>query len=110
MSDFLAVEIVHAFQARVFRGEWSSEFADLIRADFLSDLETGLLCPVEPSWPDVFKLAASLAVATVARCGNRTLDTLHVASAVMLGAKMFYSFDVRQRALAAVVGLHVWQL
>jgi predicted nucleic acid-binding protein len=35
----------------------------------------------------------------------RSLDTLHVAAALILGSKFFASFDERQRKLAAVEGM-----
>ena len=38
---------------------------------------------------------------------TRSLDLLHVAAAVLLGAKVFYSFDERQRKAAAGEGLKV---
>jgi predicted nucleic acid-binding protein len=37
--------------------------------------------------------------------GTRTLDTLHVASALELGASEFWTFDQRQQKLAKAVGL-----
>ena len=36
-----------------------------------------------------------------------TLDTLHVASALQLGAERFFTFDERQANLARAVGLKV---
>jgi len=42
-----------------------------------------------------------------AKGGNRTLDILHVATAVHLGAKQFLTFDARQRELAKYAGLRV---
>jgi predicted nucleic acid-binding protein len=39
--------------------------------------------------------------------GTRTLDTLHVAAALALGAKEFWTFDDRQAKLATAVGLNV---
>jgi len=39
--------------------------------------------------------------------GSRTLDILHVATAKLLGTPKFCSFDTRQAALAAWVGLTV---
>jgi len=36
-----------------------------------------------------------------------TLDTLHVASALELGAERFWTFDERQAKLARAVGLKV---
>jgi len=38
---------------------------------------------------------------------TRSLDLLHVAAAALLGAKVFYSFDDRQRKAAAGEGLKV---
>ena len=38
---------------------------------------------------------------------TRSLDLLHVAAAALLGAKVFYSFDERQRKAAAGEGLKV---
>ena len=38
---------------------------------------------------------------------TRSLDLLHVAAAVLLGAKVFYSFDERQRKAAKGEGLKV---
>ena len=39
--------------------------------------------------------------------GCRTLDILHVATAVVLGVREFASFDGRQRQLAKKAGLRV---
>ncbi|MGA9564286.1 MAG: PIN domain-containing protein [Candidatus Korobacteraceae bacterium] len=50
-------------------------------------------------------LAVELARQHVARLGCRTLDTLHVACALELGATKFWTFDQRQERLAKAVGL-----
>ena len=39
--------------------------------------------------------------------GTRTLDVLHVASALVLSATEFYTFDRNQSRLAAMEGLRV---
>jgi predicted nucleic acid-binding protein len=39
--------------------------------------------------------------------GTRSLDLLHVAAALLLDAKLFFSFDERQRTVAASEGLKV---
>ncbi len=38
----------------------------------------------------------------------RSLDVLHVATAIEMGAKTFLSFDKQQRLLASVQSLEVW--
>jgi predicted nucleic acid-binding protein len=39
--------------------------------------------------------------------GTRSLDLLHIAAALVLGAKEFFSFDDKQRKAAAGEGLKV---
>jgi len=41
------------------------------------------------------------------RIGSRSADTLHVAAAMLAGARRFLSFDKRQRELAKAAGLQV---
>lgn len=41
------------------------------------------------------------------RIGMTTLDTLHVASALELGAERFWTFDERQVKLARAAGLKI---
>lgn len=54
---------------------------------------------------DVFDLCADLASQHGPRLGIRTLDSLHVASALKLKAEQFWTFDERQGKLAKAVGL-----
>ncbi len=49
------------------------------------------------------ELSAKFAVAT----GARSLDTLHVAAARIIGVKVFVSFDNHQRQMADRAGLNV---
>ena len=50
---------------------------------------------------------AALSDCYTPRLATRSLDLLHVAAATLLGAKVFYSFDERQRKAAAGEGLKV---
>jgi len=57
---------------------------------------------VEIALPEsAFDVCAQLARRHGARLGLRTLDTLHVASALELKAERFWTFDERQKKLAA---------
>ncbi|MBI4625293.1 MAG: PIN domain-containing protein [Verrucomicrobia bacterium] len=51
--------------------------------------------------------AESLSKAHTVQLNVRTLDLLHVAAARLLGAREFWTFDRRQRALAHAAGLKV---
>jgi predicted nucleic acid-binding protein len=53
----------------------------------------------------VFDTARRIARTHTAHLGTRTLDVLHVASALILGATDFYTFDKNQRKLARIEGL-----
>lgn len=81
--------------------------ADLMLADWESDIAAGLNVLVPVDHDRVLGLALELARQHTARGGHRTLDILHVATAVHLQAETFLTFDTRQRALADRLGLRV---
>lgn len=98
------VELLNAFRLRVFRREIQIAEADRAAADFAEDVR-GSRYLISSVTPAVFDQAANLVHQHSATIGCRTLDTLHVASALTLGATTFLSFDVNQRGLAAATGL-----
>ncbi len=49
----------------------------------------------------------ALSAAHTEKIGTRAFDVLHVAAAAVLGAKDFYTFDARQKALAVKAGMKV---
>ena len=53
----------------------------------------------------VYEKAKQLARKHTSRLGSRTLDIVHVASALALGAEPFYTFDANQGRLARLEGL-----
>ncbi len=55
----------------------------------------------------VLGLASTYSRQRTAQGGNRTLDILHVATAVHLRAAEFLTFDARQQKLARQAGLKV---
>jgi len=54
---------------------------------------------------NAFELCADLARRYGPKLGTRTLDSLHVATALELKAEQFWTFDQRQAKLAKAVGL-----
>lgn len=70
------------------------------------DIQDGYLERKPVNQADQYKLAMELSRRRAALL-VRSLDILHVATALLSGAKVFASFDSRQRALAQAEGLSV---
>jgi predicted nucleic acid-binding protein len=80
-------------------------------ADFQSQFQqmvaTGFFKAPELNWERVLQRGQGLSRAHSAACSARSLDILHVASAMELGVREFWTFDSRQKTLARKVGLRV---
>lgn len=72
-----------------------------------ANLVGGVLLVVPVDWPSVHVLAEQISARHTREHGHRTLDLLHVATALYFGAGEFLTFDARQAALAAAEGLRV---
>jgi len=97
-------EFAHAIEQQVFRGAASRSEADRLMQKFQQHRSQGLWR--EAAVPEhAFDVCAELARQHAAQLGTRTLDSLHVASALELKADEFWTFDERQRKLARYAGL-----
>jgi predicted nucleic acid-binding protein len=74
-------------------------------ADLDSDLAGGVLRLMPVDWQEVHRLAERLSAAYTKTEGHRTVDILHVATALVLRAELFLTFDGNQRKLAQAEGL-----
>lgn len=79
--------------------------AEQMLADWEHDVAAGVVKPVAYDAEGVNRLAQSFSAAHVYDGDHRTMDLLHVATAVHLRAKEFLSFDRRQIQLADKAGL-----
>jgi predicted nucleic acid-binding protein len=66
-----------------------------------------VLAVAAPAMAEVMTEAERLSAVHSEKLGTRSLDILHVASAMVLGSTSFLTFDRRQAALARVSGLKV---
>lgn len=97
-------EWAHAISQHVFQRKISAQESQRLYRDFEHDRKAGLW--VEVSLPErTFETCVEFARRHVARLGVRTLDSLHIASAVELKAERFWTFDDRQAKLAIAEGL-----
>jgi predicted nucleic acid-binding protein len=100
------VEWNHAIAQHVFRRIISGEQAAKVYSAFEANRKSSTL--VEANVPEgAYERAVELAREYGSQMGMRTLDTLHVASALGLGAREFWTFDQRQEKLAQAAGLAI---
>lgn len=112
-TNLLEFEFVQAIRLQVWLHQadrskgYSRREADRMIADWEADVAAGVNVMVPADMDAVLRLAKVYSLQRTAEKGHRTLDLLHVATAVHLGAKRFLTFDARQRALAEYAGLKV---
>ena len=101
------IEFTNGLQLKLFRKEASVAAVAATLDALRADAESGVLHRVHASWPAIF--AATLRLSTVHShtLGTRTLDLLHVATALALSATEFVTGDDRQAKAAAREGLKV---
>jgi predicted nucleic acid-binding protein len=71
------------------------------------DLTTGVYRTADLLWRAALDRSAELSRKYSPKLGTRSLDILHVASALELGSRIFVTYDNRQTELARIVGLKV---
>ncbi len=100
-------ELGNALRFAVFRKVITQADALHSLAAFEADLKSGHLHVTTVDLAAVVAEAARLSERYTMGGGHRSFDVLHVATARVLKATMFLSFDANQRKLAASVGLTV---
>lgn len=99
-------EWANAVAQHVFRREMTASQADTLAAEFDRDAKAGVWEIVDiPN--SAFVSCVTLSRSRTVKLGTRTLDVLHVAIALSLGATHFWTYDARQRDLAKAEGLNV---
>ena len=99
-------EFTNAVQLQVFRKQWTRREARLVQEQFLHHQAAGVF-RVEPLGAEVWEKALVLSRRHSSKLGTRTLDLLHVATAIVLSPDVFYTFDERQGKLASAERLQV---
>ncbi len=104
-SHLHELEIENSLRLKVFRREASRRTVFKCIAMLRQDLASGVLHRPMLNWPDVFHRAAELSQRHSIKLGCRSLDLLHVASALLLDLQRFLTYDDRQASLVSKVGL-----
>lgn len=116
-ADRLLPSLTDCFLTPLHRAEWFHAIAQHVFRGTLTEIKAGELHRLfdlditNGPWREVaipehaFALCADLARRHGAKLGMRTLDTFHVACALELKAKRFWTFDEQQAKLAKAQGL-----
>jgi len=98
------LELTNALSLRLFRKELLRSKMNAAHTLVRKDIEGDILVP-KPLSAAMFEKAKRIARRRTPHLGTRTLDVLHVASALVLQADTFYTFDSNQGKLARLEGL-----
>lgn len=104
-TAFHRLELRNAFSLAVFQKRLTPHEVQAAWQEVENDLAAGLLVPRGGLWHRILGEAESIAQNHTPAVGSRTLDTIHVATAKVLGVPESCSFDTRQTAIASRVGL-----
>ena len=101
------LELRNAFNFAIQRHRLTPAERDALWARFEQQQASGLFVPSPIPASEWQARARELSDRHTPAIAARTLDILHVAAALLLGAREFLSFDERQACMAAAEGLKV---
>jgi hypothetical protein len=107
LTRFGRVELINSIAAAVFRRDILEAAYQAFVLELATDLLEGRLQLIDLPWRAVLDQAAELSRLHTPALGTRSLDVLHVASALELGMRQFVTYDERQAKLAQACGLKV---
>jgi predicted nucleic acid-binding protein len=107
VTELHQAEYTSALRLKQFRGEASEDEVTQALQLWEHDLRVGVLRLIAVDWNAVWSECVKLADGHASATGCRTLDTLHIANARVLGFQRLITSDRRQAAMATRVGLTV---
>ena len=107
LTSLHELEFTNAIQFKLFRKEILPDQASLILSRFKAHQEGGVYHRPRLIWSDVWDRAVDLSQNLTANTGSRSLDILHVTSALLLKLDRFATLDNKQSELASKAGLKV---
>jgi predicted nucleic acid-binding protein len=104
LSSLGELELTNALHLHLFRKEILPSDLSAALAAFRADVDSGIFA-IRPMSETIYAEARRLSTRWSATLGTRSLDILQVASAIVLEAEIFLTFDARQKKLAKAAGL-----
>lgn len=99
------LELMNGIGLALYRGIITEETHEAALAALEDDFARGRLKQTDVLWRATLERACHLSQEHTPDLGCRSLDVLHVASAIELQLKHFVTFDTRQQQLARAAGL-----
>ena len=106
-THLLELELRNAIRMKHGRGEASAVTMRGALQALESDLAKGIIARPDYDLDAVYRRAETLSAKHTVATISRAADIWHVAAALEIGSKVFASFDVRQRTLAALAGFEL---
>ena len=107
INSFHQAEMTSAIQLKVFRKECSQAQARVTLEHIEADRRENVLIQTTLDWNQAWSKCVELSTAHSRSTGCRTLDTLHLACAVIIETDRFVTSDERQIRLAKRIGMDV---
>ena len=107
LTNFHVLEFRNALHLKEFQGEISDEQIQNVMENLDNHQEKGVYYRPQLNWTEILGYAHDLSQRFTALTGARTLDILHVASALSMKVEKFFSLDGRQVKLASLAGLQI---
>ena len=107
LTRFNELELKNAIHLKQFRAEITLDETRLIMSRFEEHEKSGIYYRPQLDWSAVFIHAIDLSKKHSASIGLRSLDILHVASALSINADRLLTLDDRQTKLGALAGLKI---
>lgn len=95
LTAFHKLEFTNAINLKRFKKEMDPSQADLVLDRFREHENQGIVFVPPTNWPDIFACAVDLSADFTRSIGSRSLDIIHVASALSWKVKCFYTFDIQ---------------
>lgn len=107
LSPLSLLEIRNALNFGIHRGEITSDQRDAVLAEIEAQIEKGFFRLVDASRSRIYSKAQELSNKHTPEAATRSLDLMHLAAALLSGARTFLTFDKRQAKAASAEGLVV---
>jgi predicted nucleic acid-binding protein len=106
-TPWLRLELRNALNFAVARQRMTLAERDEVWKQIETQLQEGFFVDVVPSTSQTYSKALELSDRHTLSLATRSSDLLHIATALIVSAQVFYSFDERQRQAASAEGLTV---